>query len=63
MNCMFCFCPLYLTDCGGNYRILEGKSGQKIKDCSGCLLPHTEKGYDYILKKLKIEMEKHHWET
>ena len=44
MNCLFCFCPLYAYDCGGDFIIL--KNG--VKDCSGCNLPHEEKGYDYI---------------
>jgi len=53
-NCMFCYCPLYLLeDCGGNYKYYQG-----IKDCSDCLIPHSEKGYDYINKKLKTEIER-----
>lgn len=49
-NCMFCFCPLYpLGDkCGGNFKYIDGK----IKDCSDCLIPHSEKGYEYISKKV-----------
>jgi Zn-finger protein len=47
-NCMFCFCPLYtFEDCGGSYTVL--KNGWK--DCSGCLIPHTE--YDYIIDKIR----------
>lgn len=47
-NCLFCYCPLYaLGDgCGGNFRYTENG----IKDCTGCLLPHSPGGYDYILK-------------
>lgn len=50
-NCMFCFCPLYemKSQCGGNYTYLSNG----IKDCSNCLIPHSEKGYDYIMKKLE----------
>lgn len=48
-NCLFCYCPLNpLKDCGGNYRVLE--SG--IKDCSRCLIPHSENGYEYIMAKM-----------
>ena len=48
-NCLFCYCPLYnISDCGGNFKIL--KNG--IKDCSDCTIPHNEKSYDYITKKL-----------
>ncbi len=48
-NCLFCYCPLYAlgTKCGGNYKILENG----CKDCSDCLIPHSEKGYDYIMEK------------
>ena len=48
-NCLFCFCPLYaLGDkCGGNCTYTENG----IKDCSGCLVPHSTSGYDYILSK------------
>ena len=47
-NCLFCYCPLYaLGDkCGGNFKFTE----DGIKDCSGCLLPHSKGGYDYIMK-------------
>ncbi|MEG1527877.1 MAG: cysteine-rich small domain-containing protein [Clostridia bacterium] len=48
-NCLFCFCPLYRLDCGGNYTLIDGK----IKDCSACLLPHYN--YDYIIAKLVEE--------
>lgn len=47
-NCLFCYCPLYfLEECGGNYKINSG-----IKDCTDCLIPHGEKGYDYIVGKI-----------
>ena len=48
-NCLFCYCPLYtLADqCGGNFRYTENG----IKDCSGCTLPHSRKGYEYVISK------------
>ena len=48
-NCLFCYCPLYaLGDkCGGNFSYTE----KGIKDCSKCLIPHSEGGYDYVLSK------------
>ncbi|MFW5891007.1 MAG: cysteine-rich small domain-containing protein [bacterium] len=50
LNCLFCFCPLYpYEECGGNYIILNNG----IKDCSMCILPHKDNGYDYIIKYLK----------
>lgn len=47
-NCLFCYCPLYfLEDCGGNCIDNCG-----IKDCTNCLIPHGENGYDYIIDKI-----------
>ena len=50
-NCLFCYCPLYLMEdkCGGNF---ECAGPEGIKDCSKCLIPHSERGYDYIMRKL-----------
>ena len=47
-NCLFCYCPLYPLGeaCGGNFCYTE----QGIKDCTNCLIPHTEGGYDYIIE-------------
>ena len=47
-NCLFCYCPLYaLGDkCGGNFKYLENG----IKDCSNCLIPHSNGAYDYVIK-------------
>ncbi|MDF2545529.1 MAG: cysteine-rich small domain [Anaerosolibacter sp.] len=49
-NCLFCYCPLYLLkkDCGGNFKYSEN-----IKDCSFCLVPHGENGYDHIMEKME----------
>ena len=48
-SCLFCYCPLYALgdQCGGNFAYTE----KGIKDCSGCLIPHSTSGYDYILSK------------
>ncbi|MBE6827674.1 MAG: metal-binding protein [Ruminococcaceae bacterium] len=48
INCLFCFCPLYEKECGGNYKILENGK----KDCSDCVFPHLEENYAKIIKKL-----------
>ncbi len=53
-SCLFCYCPLYFTSCGGNGKILE--SG--IKDCSDCKIPHIRDNYDYIMKKISCLLEK-----
>lgn len=51
-NCLFCYCPLYLTGrrCGGNCRILENG----IKDCTECTFPHRRQNYDSMLEKLNV---------
>ncbi|MBQ9902087.1 MAG: cysteine-rich small domain-containing protein [Clostridia bacterium] len=48
-NCLFCYCPLYALGehCGGNFEYLP--SG--VKSCMNCAIPHSEKGYEYILSK------------
>jgi Zn-finger protein len=53
-NCLFCFCPLYfLAECGGNFTVLE--SG--VKDCTACMIPHTPKGYDHVLARLRSRFD------
>nr|WP_325184239.1 cysteine-rich small domain-containing protein [uncultured Oscillibacter sp.] len=48
-NCLFCYCPLYLTgdQCGGNFTY----TASGIKDCSACTIPHRPENYGYILQK------------
>lgn len=55
-NCMFCYCPLYALgrNCGGNFRYLDNG----IKDCSGCMIPHREDGYDHVMSKVPALFEK-----
>ena len=54
-NCLFCYCPLYILkeECGGNFRYT--KDG--IKDCSQCLIPHSENAYKYIMSKIDRVVE------
>ena len=54
-NCLFCYCPLYaLGDrCGGKYAYLENG----IKDCSGCMIPHSDGGYEFILSRFREVVE------
>ncbi len=54
-NCLFCYCPLYALKekCNGNFRYTE----DGIKDCSNCMIPHSENGYDYIMSKMHLLME------
>jgi len=52
LNCLFCFCPIYcIANCGGNYTILDNG----WKDCSKCNLPHSDDGYNIIIKKIREE--------
>ena len=54
VNCLFCFCPLYNhAECGGNYNMIKGGDGKTIKDCSDCIIPHSDIGYEYVIDKLK----------
>ena len=48
-NCLFCYCPLYALgkNCGGNFSYTQNG----IKDCSDCLIPHREGGYQYVIDK------------
>ncbi len=54
-NCLFCFCPLYMLKdkCGGNF-----VKNNRIKDCSGCNIPHGSGGYDYIISKMDAVIKK-----
>lgn len=53
VNCLFCYCPLYLMeDCMGNPVYIE-KDGKKIKDCKNCTFPHQPDNYNLIIQKLK----------
>ena len=54
-NCWFCYCPLYaLGDkCGGGFCYTSAG----IKDCSGCLIPHSSGGYDRIMARMNAVLE------
>ena len=51
-NCLFCFCPLYALGerCGGNFRYTDNG----IKDCTNCLIPHSKRGYDYVMERFDM---------
>jgi len=55
LNCLFCYCPLYFLGdkCGGDFKIVGGN----IKDCSQCLLPHGDGGYEYVMGKIGENIE------
>ncbi|TWH57571.1 Zn-finger protein [Desulfitobacterium sp. LBE] len=54
-NCLFCYCPLYMLGegCGGSFTYTE----KGFKDCSSCLLPHNQEGYDYITSRFSQIVE------
>ena len=54
-NCLFCYCPLYALgeDSGGNFTFTP----QGIKDCSNCMIPHSEGGYLYVTSKFEALSE------
>lgn len=60
-NCLFCYCPLYaLGDrCGGDFIFLENG----VKSCEKCLIPHSDGGYEFIMKRINkvIEMANHNF--
>lgn len=49
---MFCYCPLFLLSCPGHFAILP--SG--MKDCSKCVIPHAESGWDIIQEELNRQL-------
>ena len=53
INCLFCYCPLYLKDdCPGDHTSVTKKNGTKIKSCMDCLWPHRAENYEKIMKLL-----------
>ena len=57
-NCLFCYCPLYLDDncIGAPEYIITGR-GQRIKDCSSCLVVHSPEMYDKVIAHLRRQDE------
>jgi len=51
LNCLFCYCPLYHTECPGEVRIVK-MGDREIKDCSRCDFPHRPEHYDTIVEHL-----------
>ncbi|MDF2613078.1 MAG: metal-binding protein [Clostridia bacterium] len=45
-NCLFCYCPLYALgdNCGGDFTYTQ----KGVKNCTGCIKPHTLNGYDHV---------------
>ena len=49
INCLFCYCPLYMlgSKCGGNFTYTE----TGIKNCTDCMVPHSRNAVQYIIKR------------
>ena len=57
-NCLFCYCPLYLDDnCIGSPEYIITGRGQRIKDCSSCLVVHRPEMYDKVISHLRRQDE------
>ena len=56
-DCMLCYCPLYLIECAGNFKIIKRGKNKGKKDCSDCVFPHTTGGKRYVLRRLKQIIE------
>ncbi len=57
-NCLFCYCPLYLDDnCIGSPEYIITGRGQRIKDCSSCLVVHRPEMYDKVIIHLGRQEE------
>lgn len=53
INCLFCYCPLYLAaDCPGDYEMTK-KDGRMIKSCLNCTFPHEYDNYGKVIKAIK----------
>lgn len=54
-NCLFCYCPLYALgeNCGGSFTY----TGNGVKDCTDCLLPHYPENYDRVCERLSTLIE------
>ena len=50
-SCEFCFCPEYYNNkCSGNPKWTTMACGNKLKDCSECLVNHSP---EYVTKYYK----------
>lgn len=57
-NCLFCYCPLYLDEnCIGSPEYIVTRRGQRIKDCSSCLVVHRPEMYDKVIAHLRRQDE------
>ena len=57
-NCLFCYCPFYLSEkCPGKPEFVA-HGEEIIKDCTNCSYPHRPESYDVILNWIKAANKK-----
>lgn len=60
-DCTFCFCPLYLCkneERGGKFiRVNNGKTNQRIWDCTRCNWIHKKETVDKIFELIRGKMK------
>lgn len=58
INCLFCYCPMYMMEnCPGNPEYKE-KDGKKIKVCTNCSYPHRAENYDSVVETVARNIKK-----
>ena len=58
MNCLFCYCPFFLSEkCPGGPIYWEADGGKIIKDCSECVFPHIPGNYDRVIAHICRQVE------
>lgn len=57
INCLFCYCPLYDTDCPGAYKMVD-KGDRVVKSCIDCTFPHIPGNYDRMVELVRAKREK-----
>ena len=58
INCLFCYCPMYMMEnCPGNPEYKE-KEGKKIKVCTNCTYPHRAENYDSVVETVARNIKK-----
>lgn len=58
-NCMFCYCPFYLSDrCPGDPAYWRREDGTIIKDCTACTFPHRPESYEVINRWISVQNRK-----
>jgi Zn-finger protein len=64
-DCKFCYCPIYPCRCDEFGRYIINHDGNRVWDCSNCVVFHKRKIADFISLhgKFKKEIEEDNIET